>query len=244
MPRKRSTTAAAAPADSHQTAQPEAAPNKKSGKPRKETRTADGDGCLYFDAKRQLWVGTVMVGYKPSSKDPKKRVRDIRKVKAKRQDDCRRKLQQLRQDVTTGTLPEKTAKDNVGAFLERWLVAKQGTITERTPFTWLDYDPERPILHVERVAGTNRMVLEAESVTAFLTKWSAGNERWAARAVGDLMGGHTVDVPEGGFYFIVNEDDLTNQCYGLEPGPLKQLLIRECVIEGMVEVLASAGEAS
>ena len=49
----------------------------------KDTRTASGDGAPYFDKGRGLWVGQLMVGWKPSSKDPKKRIRDIRRVTAK-----------------------------------------------------------------------------------------------------------------------------------------------------------------
>ena len=77
------------------------APEKR----RKATRTADGEGGIYFDKKRKLWIGELMVGWKPDAKDPKKRRRDARKVSARRQAECRAKLQRLRQDVTAGMLP-------------------------------------------------------------------------------------------------------------------------------------------
>jgi hypothetical protein len=37
---------------------------------RKETRTADGDGSLYFDKQARLWRGELMVGYRPDPNDP------------------------------------------------------------------------------------------------------------------------------------------------------------------------------
>lgn len=110
-----------------------AAPTPKAEpKKRKETRNADGDGGLYFDKKRELWVGELMVGWKTDAKDPTKRRRDVRKVSARKQSDARAKLQKLRQEHGSGTLPEKSGRDSIGAFLERWLDAKQGTVRDRT----------------------------------------------------------------------------------------------------------------
>ncbi|MGI8424180.1 MAG: tyrosine-type recombinase/integrase [Chloroflexota bacterium] len=103
-----------------------------SGRRRKDTRAADGDGALYFDAKRELWIGELMVGWKADAKDPKTRRRDVRKVSARKQADCRAKLQRLRHEHGAGTLPEKSGRDTLGAFLERWLDAKKGTVRDRT----------------------------------------------------------------------------------------------------------------
>lgn len=107
----------------------EAAPAKKR---RKETRAADGDGGLYFDAKAGLWRGELMVGWKPSAKDPKVMVRDRRKVAARRQSDARAKLQQLRQERETSTLPQDSKGDSVEVYLRRWLASKQGALRIRT----------------------------------------------------------------------------------------------------------------
>jgi len=101
-------------------------------KKRKETRNADGDGSLYFDKARKLWIGEVMVGWKPDAKNPLARVRDRRKVSAKTQSECRTKLQQLRQEITGGTLSNQSKGDTVAAYLARWLKAKEGTVRVRT----------------------------------------------------------------------------------------------------------------
>ena len=101
-------------------------------KKRKETRNADGDGSLYFDKARKLWIGEIMVGWKPDSKDPKKRVRDRRKVSAKKQSDCRAKLHALRQDHGDGTLPHQSKGESVEFYLRRWLKAREGAVRPRT----------------------------------------------------------------------------------------------------------------
>lgn len=78
---------------------------------------------MYFDAKRGLWCGELMVGYKPNGKA------DKRRVTAKRQDDVRRKLDDLKARASTGLLGDSaTGRETFGAFLERWLESIDGTM--------------------------------------------------------------------------------------------------------------------
>lgn len=85
-------------------------------KKRKKKNRAAGEGSLYFDAKQNLWIGSVMVGYRLDGKP------DRRKVKAKRQDECLEKLSALKARAAGGLLPESDkARDTLGAFLDRSL---------------------------------------------------------------------------------------------------------------------------
>lgn len=95
-------------------------PAEKKTSRRKETRAADGDGGLYLDKKRGLWIGELMVGWKPDPKNPGGRVRDRRKVSAKTQAECRTKLQQLRQDHAGGSLRDPS-RETVESFFTDWL---------------------------------------------------------------------------------------------------------------------------
>ena len=40
---------------------------------RKKRKRADGEGSLYFDAARGLWVGSVMLGYRPDGKPDRRK---------------------------------------------------------------------------------------------------------------------------------------------------------------------------
>jgi len=105
----------------------EALPKKR----RKDTRNADGDGGLYFDKTRDLWIGELMVGWKPDPKNPKGSVRDRRKVSAKTQAACRKKLQQLRQEHAGGALRDP-GRLTMEAFFTDWL---ENTIKLRRRFS-------------------------------------------------------------------------------------------------------------
>ena len=170
------------------------APAKKK---RKDTRTADGDGSLYFDKARSLWVGSVMVGYKPDPTDPKKRKRDVRKVKAKTQAACHAKLQQLRQDQSTGMLPEKTGRDSLGAFLERWLAAKAGTVRERTHLRY----GQLLRLHVIPTLGLTRLpALRADALQRlYAEKISAGLSPRTVHHVHTVLHGAVEDAVRWGY---------------------------------------------
>jgi integrase len=105
---------------------PSEAPPKKRGR-----KQADGAGSLYFDQKAGLWVGEVMVGYKPNGRP------DRRRVKAKRQAECQRKLDEVRASAGAGTLREiGSGRESVGTFLLRWLEGIEGTRRESTLYRY------------------------------------------------------------------------------------------------------------
>ena len=58
--------------------------------------------------------------------------RDVRKVSAKTQGECRRRLHQVQHHLSTGVLPTRAAGDGLGAYLERWLASRKGTVRART----------------------------------------------------------------------------------------------------------------
>jgi integrase len=94
---------------------------------RRARKRADGEGSLSFDAAKKLWVGSLMVGYKPDGKP------DRRKVKAKSQSECRRKLDRLKARAETGQLGDSAAgRETTGAFLERWLESIDGTMERKS----------------------------------------------------------------------------------------------------------------
>jgi integrase len=79
---------------------------------------AKGDGSLFFDRKRQVWVGRVDVPGGPGSE----RVR--RSVTAKNRNDAATKLRALRGQVESGAVTAQTDRRlTVKQLLERWLAA-------------------------------------------------------------------------------------------------------------------------
>lgn len=86
-------------------------------------KRADGEGTIYR-RKDGLWVGDLMVGYKPDGRP------DRRTVSAKTEGECRRKLQALRQQHSQGALPKE--RDTLAGFVERWLAATAAGVRPST----------------------------------------------------------------------------------------------------------------
>jgi len=104
---------------------------EQAGTARKKKNRAAGEGTLYFEAKRKLWIGEVMVGYRPDGKP------DIRRKTSKSQAECRRKLDEVKGQATSGTLTDaKAGRDTVAAFLPRWLDAIEGTVRPSTLYRY------------------------------------------------------------------------------------------------------------
>src|SRR4051794_26297751 len=57
---------------------------------RRARKRADGEGSIRFSETKKLWIGRVMVGYRPDGKA------DIREVAAKQQGECERSSASLR----------------------------------------------------------------------------------------------------------------------------------------------------
>lgn len=78
-------------------------------------RRSRGDGSVFFDAARARWVGLVDLG-----RDPETRRRVRRKVSAPTREECRDKLDELREEKRkTGTVAPRDI--TVGQVLDDWL---------------------------------------------------------------------------------------------------------------------------
>ncbi|MCC7366823.1 MAG: site-specific integrase [Chloroflexi bacterium] len=94
---------------------------------RKAKKRADREGTLYFDAKRKLWVGEVMVGYRADGKP------DIRRTTARRQDDCKAKLDGIKAKAAGGLLPDAERRgETLAALLSAWLTSVRPDIRTNT----------------------------------------------------------------------------------------------------------------
>jgi integrase len=98
---------------------------------RRARKRADGEGSIRYSEGKKLWIGRVMVGYRPDGKP------DIREVAAKQQADCRKKLDAIKTRAGDGTLGDaKAGRETVAAFLPRWLEAIEGTIRPSTLYRY------------------------------------------------------------------------------------------------------------
>jgi integrase len=90
-------------------------------------RRARGDGSVFFDAGRGRWTGLVDLGRDP---DTRRRVR--RKVTAPTREECRDKLDELREEKRkTGTIARRDV--TVGQVLDDWLA--NSSAQARSPVT-------------------------------------------------------------------------------------------------------------
>ena len=81
------------------------------------TRRQRGDGSVFHDASRGCWVGLVDLG-----RDPRTRRRVRRKVSAPTRDECRDKLDELREEKRkTGTVARRDV--TVGQVVDDWLAS-------------------------------------------------------------------------------------------------------------------------
>src|SRR5262249_30279285 len=70
---------------------------------RKAKKRPDGDGSIRYSEAKKLWIGRVMVGYRPDGKP------DIREVAAKQQAECKQKFDALKGKMREGTLGDVKA---------------------------------------------------------------------------------------------------------------------------------------
>ena len=78
-------------------------------------RRSRGDGSVYYDAARGCWVGAIDLG-----RDPQTRRRVRRKVSAATRDECKAKLDELREEKRkTGTVARRDV--TVGQVISEWL---------------------------------------------------------------------------------------------------------------------------
>ncbi|MCL4543989.1 MAG: site-specific integrase [Chloroflexi bacterium] len=134
---------------------------------RRLRKRGDGEGTLYLDEQRGLWIGELMIGYRPDGKP------DRRRVTAKLQGDCRRKLDALKLKCENGLLPARQAeKETVAAFLARWLQAIRATVRPRTADVYADYSR----LHIDPELGRHKLGgLRPEHIqTFYANKLAAG----------------------------------------------------------------------
>src|SRR4051794_12643605 len=98
---------------------------------RKAKKRPDGDGSIRYSESKKLWIGRVMVGYRPDGKP------DIREVAAKQQAECRKKLDAIKTRAGDGILGDaKAGRESVATFLPRWLAAIEGTVRPSTLYRY------------------------------------------------------------------------------------------------------------
>lgn len=103
-------------------------------KRRKKKNRATGEGTLYFDAKRKLWIGEVMVGYRADGKP------DIRRTTARRQDDCKAKLNDIKTQSSGGLLPDAERRgETLGSLLDAWLTSIKPDVRAGTYHNYEQY---------------------------------------------------------------------------------------------------------
>ncbi len=78
-------------------------------------RRARGEGTVYFNEAKQLWVGNLRVGRTPQGK-----VTSL-SVHAKRQQDVLDKMDALKAKRSTGLLASSPSRETVAEFCRRWL---------------------------------------------------------------------------------------------------------------------------
>jgi integrase len=94
---------------------------------RKPRKRADGEGTIRWSEAKKLWIGRVMVGYRPDGKP------DIREVAAKQQAECRKKLEAIKGKMRDGTLGDvKAGRETVSAYLVWWLTSIEGTMDDES----------------------------------------------------------------------------------------------------------------
>lgn len=96
-----------------------------STKVRPARKRADGEGTMR-QRKDGTWEARLMVGYLPDGKA------DRRSVYGKTQQECRRKLAELRQKVSSGMLTDRTKQGTLDAFLTRWLAGITASVRSPT----------------------------------------------------------------------------------------------------------------
>ena len=108
-------------------------------KNRQARKRADGEGSIAYDATAQLWVGRLMVGMKAiTHADGTIEQRpDRRKVKAKTQADCRKKLDDLKKQ-RDGQMLVASQRTPVAVFLKRWL--EDSARPSVKPATYISYE--------------------------------------------------------------------------------------------------------
>ena len=100
--------------------------HQKKGRKRKRP---DGDGSIRYSEAKKLWIGRVMVGYRPDGKP------DVREVAAKQQGECRKKLDAIKARMSDGTLGDvKAGRETVAltpegaaAMIETPVLSRAGT---------------------------------------------------------------------------------------------------------------------
>lgn len=147
---------------------------------RSRHKRGDGEGTLYLDAQRRLWIGEVMVGYRPDGKP------DRRRVSAKTQAECRRKLDALKRQSDQGLLPARDAeRETVAAFFARWLQAIRATVRPRTADVYADYSS----LHILPELGRYKLAaLRPEHVqTLYAHKLATGLAPATVRKIHSIL---------------------------------------------------------
>lgn len=150
--------------------------------PRIRTRhkRGDGEGSLYLDERRGLWIGELMVGYRPDGKP------DRRRVSAKTQAECRRKLDTLKRESEHGLLPARGAeRETLATFLARWLQAIRATVRPRTAKVYADYSR----LHILPELGRYKLTaLRPEYIQAlYAHKLAAGLAPATVRKIHSIL---------------------------------------------------------
>src|SRR5215210_4458597 len=90
---------------------------------RRVGKRADGEGSIRYSKAKNLWIGRLMVGYRPDGKP------DVREVAAKQQGECRKRLEAVKAQAANGTLGDAArGRESVAAFLTAWLDSIEGTM--------------------------------------------------------------------------------------------------------------------
>jgi integrase len=127
---------------------------------RKAKKRADGEGSIRYSESKKLWIGRVMVGRRLDGKP------DVREVTAKGQRACRERLDAVKAQAITGSLPSADAAGlTVAAFLDRWLTTVKPNLRQSTHQRY-----ERFVIHHFKPAlGSMRLAkLTHHDIEAFL----------------------------------------------------------------------------
>lgn len=95
-------------------------------------RRAAGEGTIYFDERRELWVAARTVGYTPAGNP--RRVKGYGRTQMKARQKLERKLRELGELAGSGGLEADAGRVTVKEWLERWLAYK-AKVAGRRPST-------------------------------------------------------------------------------------------------------------
>jgi integrase len=207
---------------------------------RKAKKRANREGTLYFDAKRKLWIGEVMVGYRPDGKA------DVRRTTARRQDDCKAKLDGIKAQAAGGLLPGADRRgETLATLLDAWLTSVQSDLRINTYRRYEQYAR----FHFKPALGTVKLsdLKPARIQESLAAKRTAPRDRVmgksenAARPLTARTVRHMYVVLNTALRWGVRKGLLTlNPCDRVDPPRVERLEVKPLTAEDTGKLLATA----